>query len=131
MEKKLILKLKLNGQRNDLIKVKTQDNECNVYHTKDMDKFLVDLLKLTSVSKAEIEKLEQVTKLDSVLELINQGFTIRIDEIGDDHLRFMAFKGNASITFGVSKEQGISKVLIEAEDWAHEFVQDLNGNLQG
>ena len=125
MEKKLILKLKLNKEDKDSLRLKTEDDECNVLYTKGTDNALLRLLQLMDLDEQEIEKLEQITKLDNLLTLIKQGFTIRLDEV-KDHIRFIAFKGNASITFGVSKEQGIAKVLMEAEDWAEEFLKEAN-----
>ena len=59
--------------------------------------------------------------------IIKKGFTIRIDEM-EDHLRFIAYKGQASTSCGVSKEMGISSLLKNAEDFAEEFLEDLKTN---
>lgn len=124
MDSKLLLKLKLNKEKKNLLKIKTEYNEYNIYYTEEMEDILVRVLELMSVEEQEIQKLTEVTKLDTLVELVEKGFTIRIDEIKNDRLQFIAFKGGASTTFAVSKESGISSLLIKAEDFAEEFLEE-------
>ena len=127
MENKLILKLKLNNEDKSSMILQTEQDKFQI-SDKGMKKFFISVLDLAGVDYKTVDKLAETEDLHNLHLLIKKGFTIRIDEIKDDHLRFMAFKGNASITFGVSKEQGISKVLLEAEDWATEMLEELSHN---
>ena len=78
---------------------------------------ICSLLNIQGVNNAVPQNLENLHIL------VEKGFTIRIDEV-EDHLRFFAFKGNASTSFGVSKEMGISRLLLNAEDFAEEFIKE-------
>ena len=82
---------------------------------------ICSLLNIQGVNNAVPQNLENLHKL------VEKGFTIRIDEM-EDHLRFIAFKGDASTSCGVSKEMGISSLLRNAEDFAEEFLEDLKVN---
>lgn len=120
MEKKLILKLKLSNK--DRMLIKTSDNTYEVANSETLSNVITmicSLLNIQGVNNAVPRNLENLQ------ELVKQGFTIRIDEL-DDHLRFMDFKDKASITFGVSKEMGISRLLHNAEDFAEEFLKEEN-----
>ena len=125
MEKKLILKVKLNKEDQDWWIVEASDCKCQVCNTN--DNVLVNLLYLMDVDEQEVEKLQKTTTLSNLFELIQKGFTIRIDET-EDNLRFITYKGQASTSCGVSKEIGIAWLLKNAEDFAEEFLEDLKSN---
>lgn len=127
MEKKLILKLKLNKEDKSRMIMQVGEEKYNLVFLKGSN-VLLGVLDLINVDGEEIDKISEITDLKNLFELIQKGFTIRIDEIGDDHLRFMAFKGNASTTLGVSKEMGISSLLKNAEDFAETLLEDLKAN---
>ena len=88
---------------------------------------LLGVLDLINIDAEEIDKISEVTDLKNLFELIQKGFTIRVDEV-EDHLRFFAYKGQASTSCGVSKEMGISRLLLNAEDFAEELLEDLKTN---
>lgn len=126
MDKKLILKLKLNKEDKSSMIMQTEQDKFQI-SDEGMKKFFISVLDLAGVDYKVVDKLAETEDLRNLHLLIKKGFTIRIDEV-EDHLRFMAFKGNASTSCGVSKSMGISSLLKNAEDFAEEFLKDLNTN---
>ena len=124
MEKKLILKLKLNKEDKSRMIMQVGEENYNLVFLKGSN-VLLGVLDLINVDGEEIDKISEVTDLKNLFELIQKGFTIRIDEMGDE-LRFTSYIDKASTGFIVSKEQGISKLLLDAEDWAETMLEDLN-----
>ena len=123
MASKLIFKLKSDSEKSMILK--TEQNKFQI-SDEGINKFFISVLDLDGIDYKVVDKLDETEDLHNLHLLIKQGFTIRIDEIENDHLRFIAFKGNASIIFGVSKEMGISRLLINAEDFAKEFLEETN-----
>lgn len=122
MEKKLIVKIKKEGKEKFLIR--TESEQFKVQRDEKISNILTlicSLLNIQGVNNAVPQNLENLHIL------VEKGFTIRIDEM-EDHLRFIAYKGQASTSFGVSKEMGISGLLKNAEDFAEEFLEDLKTN---
>ena len=120
--KRLIIKIKKENEERFLIK--TDCETFKVHSTETMSNILTmicSLLNIQGVNNAVPRNLDNLQKL------VEKGFTIRIDEM-EDHLRFIAYKGSASTTCGVSKEKGISSLLKNAEDFAEEFLEDLKTN---
>ena len=126
MEKKLILKLKLNKEDKSSIILQTELDKFQI-SDEGMKKFFISVLDLAGVDYKVVDKLAETEDLHNLHLLIKKGFTIRIDEI-EDNLRFIAYKGQASTSCGVSKEMGISSLLKNAEDFAEEFLEDLKTN---
>ena len=126
MEKKLILKLKLDKEDGARMIMHVGEEKYNVTFLKGSN-VILGILDLVNIDAEEIDKISQITDLKNLFELIQKGFTIRIEEM-EDHLRFIAFKGQASTSCGVSKEMGISSLLKNAEDFAEEFLEDLKVN---
>ena len=122
MQKKLILKLKLYNEKNMILQTEQKKFQIS---DEGMKKFLISSLDLAGIDYREVDNLGETTDLENLHQLIKQGFTIRIDEIGDE-LRFTAYIDKASTGFIVSKEQGISRLLLNAEDWAETMLEDLN-----
>lgn len=122
MEKKLILKLEPDNEKS--MKLETEEGKWVVCY-EGARKVMLGILDLIGIDYQEIDKLAETTDLDNLHQLVKQGFTIRIDEI-EDELHFIAFKDHASIAFGVSKEQGISSLLKNTEEWAEEFLKEEN-----
>ncbi len=126
MEKKLILKLKLNKEDSSSMIMQVGEEKYNLVFLKGSN-VLLGVLDLINIDDEEIDKISEIKDLKNLFELIQKGFTIRIDEM-EDHLRFIAYKGNASTSCAVSKEMGISRLLLNAEDFAEEFLEDLKDN---
>ena len=126
MEKKLILKLKLNKEDKSSMILQTELDKFQI-SDEGMKKFFISVLDLAGVDYKVVDKLAETEDLHNLHLLIKKGFTIRIDEM-EDHLRFIAYKGQASTSCGVSKEKGISSLLKNAEDFAEEFLEDLKTN---
>lgn len=124
MDNKLILKLKLYNEKSMILQ--TEEKKLQI-SDEGMKKFLISVLDLAGIDYREVDNLAETTDLENLHQLIKQGFTIRIDEIEDD-LRFIAYKGQASTSCGVSKEMGIARLLLNAEDFAEEFLEDLKSN---
>ena len=116
MEKKLIVKIKKDENERFLVQAET----FKVYSEETISNILTmicSLLNIQGVNNAVPRNLENLH------ELVGKGFTIRIDEL-EDHLRFFAYKGQASTSCGVSKEIGISGLLLNAEDFAETLLED-------
>ena len=126
MEKKLILKLKLNKEDKSSMILQTELDKFQI-SDEGMKKFFISVLDLAGVDYKVVDKLAETEDLHNLHLLIKKGFTIRIDEM-EDHFRFIAHKGQASTSCGVSKEMGISSLLKDAEDFAEEFLEDLKTN---
>ena len=126
MEKKLILKLKLSKENKSSMIMQVGEEKYNLVFFKGSN-VLLGVLDLINIDAEEIDKISSISDLKNLFELIQKGFTIRIDEM-EDHLRFIAYKGQASTSCGVSKEMGISSLLKNAEDFAEEFLEDLKIN---
>ena len=124
MEKKLILKLKLDKQDGARMIMQVGEEKYNVTFLKGSN-VLLGILDLINIDAEEIDKISENTDLKNLFELIQKGFTIRIDEI-EDELRFTAYIKQASTGIIVSKNQGISALLKNAEDWAETMLEDLN-----
>ena len=124
MDNKLILKLKLYNEKNMILQTEQKKFQIS---DEGMKKFLISVLDLAGIDYREVDNLAETTDLENLHQLIKQGFTIRIDEM-EDHLRFLAYKGQASTSCGVSKEMGISRLLLNAEDFAETFLEDLKVN---
>ena len=122
MVKKLIVKIKKEGKEKFLIRT-----ECEKFKVQRDEKIsniltlICSFLNIQGVNNAVPQNLENLHIL------VEKGFAIRIDEM-EDHLRFIAYKGQASTSCGVSKEKGISSLLKNAEDFAEEFLEDLKTN---
>lgn len=126
MQKKLILKLKLDKQDGARIIMQVGEEKYNVTFLKGSN-VLLGILDLINIDAEEIDKISQISDLKNLFDLIQKGFTIRIDEV-EDNLRFFAYKGQASTSCEVSKEIGISSLLKNAEDFAETLLQDLKVN---
>jgi len=125
MEKKLILKLKSKDKKTSMI-LKTENEETIVcYHG--MRRILISILDLIEIDYQEVGKLARETDLYSLLVLIQNGFTLRVDET-EKGFSLIISKDTCSTSFSSSKEEGISKVLMQAEEWAETFVEDLKTN---
>jgi len=78
MKKKLILKLKSKDKKTSMI-LKTENEETIVcYHG--MRRILISILDLIEIDYQEVGKLARETDLYSLLVLIQNGFTLRVDE---------------------------------------------------
>lgn len=126
MEKKLILKLKLNKEDKSRMIMQVGEENYNLVFLKGSN-VLLGVLDLIDIDAEEIDKISEISDLKNLFELIQKGFTIRIDE-NKDHLHFIAYKGQASTSFGVSKGMGIASLLKNAEDFAEELLEDLKTN---
>ena len=126
MEKTLILKLKLSKENKSSMIMQVGKEKYNLVFLKGSN-VLLGVVDLIIIVAEEIDKISSISYLINLFDLIQKGFTIRIDEM-EDHLRFIAYKGQASTSCGVSKEMGISSLLKNAEDFAEEFLEDLKIN---
>ena len=118
--KRLIIKIKKDENERFLVqtetfKVHSEETISNILT------MICSLLNIQGVNNAVPRNLENLH------ELVEKGFTIRVDEV-EDHLRFLAYKGQASTSCGVSKEMGISRLLLNAEDFAETLLEDLKVN---
>ena len=122
MASKLIFKLKSDSEK--LMVLQTEQKKFQISDD-GMRKFFISVLDLAGIDYREVDNLATTTDLSNLHLLIKEGFAIRVDEL-NDHIRFIASKDQASMSFGVSKEMGISRLLLDAEDFAEELLESLN-----
>ena len=84
MENKLILKLKLNKEDKSRMIMQLGEEKYNLVFLKGSN-VLLGVLDLINIDAEEIDKISEVTDLKNLFELIQKGFTIRVDEV-EDHL---------------------------------------------
>ena len=125
MENKLILKMKFNKENRSL-SMQTEGGKFDVKILSGVKDYIASVLEFTQIDYEEINKLETIS-LYNLQSLLEKGFTIRIDEV-EEYLRFIAYKGQASTSCGVSKVMGISSLLKNAEDFAETLLEDLKTN---
>lgn len=124
MDKKFILKIKQDEKAKKMT-VQTPEGKWKVFHSEYLSDVLSWTLVLLDFDEVKNELLRHSATLDNLHRLIEKGFTLRIDEI-DNKYSLIISKGNCSTNFTAKKEQGIAAVLIEAEEWAEVFINDIN-----
>ncbi len=123
MDKKLILKLKLNKEDKSSMIMQVGEEKYNLVFLKGSN-VLLGVLDLINIEAEEIDKISQISDLKNLFDLIQKGFTIRIDDIGAEY-RFTSYIDKATTGFIVSKKQGLASLLKNAEDWAETMLEEL------
>ena len=130
MEKKLIVKAKVSTENKNKIQCANNYNRWEIGSTASFSDIVACAFSRLGEHDIFYDLvLDSGNKYNSIKELIKQGFTIRIDETEMGY-GLIVLKGKCSISFSVSKECGIAKLLAEANDYAETMIEDLKaGNI--
>lgn len=124
-----IIKLQKNGGEARAIKVATKNWYGCLYEDTDLSEMFSIVFEKVLISNPEFVKNWEDNKvlLANLTKLIYEGYALKIIESNKVYVLIVS-KGKSSTSFSASKEYGISRVIIQAEDWAQTFVEDLKTN---
>ena len=120
MEKKLIFKLKRNKEDKDLMLLQTENEKYDIAQFEE-GYVLLNIFELLGVDFNEIDKIEEATSLNSLIALINRGFSIRIDSTEQGYILIVS-REKCSKSFNAKE---FSKLMIEAENWAQTLIEEI------
>ena len=125
MEKGLIIKL--TKARKDHMFMQTSQGIWEVSCVMGLDSVIFGFLGMIGVGCAKNEKFLTNVKLNNLHKLVNDKFSIRVDQTEEKYTLIIS-KDKCSTSFSGVKENGITKLLIKAEDWAKTLLEDLQVN---
>lgn len=124
MEKNLIVKATQNKQKENSLIMNTGEEKWELNYPQYFDDIMLSIFGSMQIEQEELKKLQDNVSFNNLYALIKKGFSIRLDEIENGY-QLIVRKGNSAISFTATKRQGVSKVLIEAEEWAETMLEEL------
>ena len=124
MQNRMLAKFRV---KNDTLKIELDEKKWELKLNEYMSNvfsWTTDLLGLYYVKR---ELSEKNNELQNLHQLLSQGFSFRLDEAVDSYTLIVS-KGTSSISFNSLKEYGVTNLLLEAEDWAAEMLEELDKN---
>ena len=125
MAKRLLAKLELTDE--NTLKLKIEERSWKFPLNEYMDNLIywtTDMLGFYYVKK---ELAQENNSLESLHKLMKKGFAIRFDEM-EDFYSIIISKSVSSANFKTAKDKGVTQLLIEAENWATEMLEELEHN---
>lgn len=124
-----IIKLERDKTTRNSIKIKTKDWYGSLVDGQNLADCLSVVFYYVLNKKLELLKDWKKNKisLKNLSQIIEKNFKVNIHESEDEYI-LIVLKDKSSIRFAAKKEQGISNVLAQAEDWAETMLEDLKVN---
>ena len=129
-DKQLVMKIKLDPKREGSIAVKTNLSSWSISYNETLHNIMSWSLSILLDTKELMKMVWAQSTFSNLKELIKQGFVVRIDK-NEKGYNLIVSKGKCSIAFNAPEEKGIVNVVLQAEDWAVEMLEQLNcGNVE-
>lgn len=126
MANNLILKVKKNttgeGDPKALMVKTARDGDYGVHLSSSLCVVVGGILELMGRDTAAHRLVKEGYHLTNLTELIAHGFTFRLGQ-NDRAFNIIVAKDNCSTTFVGEKRNGIASVLMQAEDWAEDLIE--------
>lgn len=122
----LIFKAKKNttgeGDPKALMVKTARDNEYVLHQSRYLGSVAGGILALMRRENAAERLVEEGYHLTNLTELIAHGFTFRLGQ-NERAFNIIVAKDNSSTTFVGEKRNGIASILMQAEDWAEDLIE--------
>ena len=118
-------KSKVSNETIRVAKIKTAKEEAIVEDAGKLQDIIVTFLNPVN-SRQAVNIIMNQKGFNQLDELLDAGFVLKINET-EKEFKVVITKDSCSVTFAVSKEQGIDVALDQANDWAEEMLIQLKG----